>query len=160
MPEAPPVMVIQDSEDTAWNEHVGLVVFTANAPLPPAAGNVALAGVSTYEHERPACVMRKRSPPTSIRDERCASSLLGETTNEIEPLPVPELAEVICTQPSSATAFQEQDAPLAMSWKAPLPPNAGRLAAEGDSVKSQPPPCARAAPGTSAPARRRAGIVR
>jgi hypothetical protein len=105
-------MVIQDSEDTAWNEHVGLVVFRRTRRSP--AANVALAGVSTYEHEQPACVMRKRSPPTSILE---GAEVVVAWRNDERDRAAAGARWLVITQPSSATAFQEQEAPLAMAGR-------------------------------------------
>jgi hypothetical protein len=129
VPLAPEVIVSQFAPLDAVHVQPD-VVETVAVPVPPPAPDVALVGVTMYEHPVAWLIMNAWLP-TLIEPLRAAPELAATTKLSV-PLPlVPEPAATVIHE-ALGVAFHAQPLPD-VTLVDPLPPSTARLALDGES---------------------------
>src|SRR4051812_42004890 len=142
VPLSPLVIVIHGTFAEAVHEHVDPAV-TAIEPVPPAATIVCPVGRIAYVHDGvgtgggvvPAASVCETviASPATVNDALRAPALFGSTVKVIDPLPVPDEADVMWIHPAWLTAVHPQ-LPVASIVSVTAPPAAPTATVRGDTV--------------------------
>jgi hypothetical protein len=113
---------------TVQKHWVWLLAMTVIVPDPPAAGTVAVSGLTVnVQVATPGCVTVKVWPPTVIVPVRVLLVVLAGALNDTVPLPVPEVGGVIVRKDAVVAAVQAHDGSDAVKVKLPVPPACGTV---------------------------------
>ena len=138
VPEAPLVMTSQEASEVALQLQVSPFVLTETLPVPPAASNDAVAGLSVTVQSAAPCVTTWVWPFAVIVAVRDDATVFADTVYAIVPeVPVPVAPDVITSQEASEVALQLHVSPLVVTLTEPVPPAASNDAVAGLSVTVQ-----------------------
>jgi hypothetical protein len=138
VPVAPDVITSHEESLEADHEQPSPLVVTLTEPVPPAASNDAVAGLSVTVQSAPPCVTTWVWPFAVIVPVRDAATVFADTVYAIVPeVPVPEAPLVMTSQEASDVALQLHVSPLVLTETLPVPPAESNEAVAGLSVTVQ-----------------------